>query len=130
MGSPEKVCVSHKANALCYNTVSFLPVRLIRAPVLKPRPRSQAGKPAGHLVFIWQTSSFRPVCRGRMYAARACSPYGNVFGFVYAVALFVGAAYMPPGRGVPSRGVPGKYGRFRRFVGRAFTPAEPYKINF
>ena len=53
MGSPETVSVSHKANALCYNTVSLLPVRLIRAPVLKPRPRSQAGKSAGYLVLIW-----------------------------------------------------------------------------
>ena len=44
MGSPETVSVPHKATALCYNTVSFLPVRLIRAPVLKPRPRSQAGR--------------------------------------------------------------------------------------
>ena len=59
MGSPETVYVSHKAKALCYNTVSYLPERLIRAPVLKPRPRSRAGKPAGWLVPIWQTSSFR-----------------------------------------------------------------------
>ena len=53
MGSPETVSVSHKAKALCYNTVSFLPVRLIRAPLLKPRPRSQAGQPAGWLLLIW-----------------------------------------------------------------------------
>jgi len=53
MGSPEAVSVSHKAKALCYNTVSFLAVRLIRAPFLKPRPRSQAGKSAGYLVLIW-----------------------------------------------------------------------------
>ena len=51
MGSPETVCVSHKANALCYNTVSFLPVRLIRAPVLKPRPHSQAGGSAANACF-------------------------------------------------------------------------------
>ena len=77
MGSPETVSVSHKANALCYNTVSLLPVRLIRAPVLKPRPRSRAGQPAGHLVIIWQTSSFRAVRRGRMHAARQrCAPRG------------------------------------------------------
>ncbi len=43
-GSPETVYVPHKAKALCYNTVSFLPERLIRAPVLKPRPRSRAGR--------------------------------------------------------------------------------------
>ena len=48
-GSPETVCVSHKAKALCYNTVSFLPVRLIRAPVLKPRPRSRAGRSAANI---------------------------------------------------------------------------------
>ena len=50
MGPPETVYVPHKAKALCYNTLSLLPARLIRAPVLKPRPRSQAGKPAGSLV--------------------------------------------------------------------------------
>ena len=49
MGSPETVYVPHKAKALCYNTVSFLPVRLIRAPVLKPRPRSQAGGSAANV---------------------------------------------------------------------------------
>ena len=49
MGSPETVYVSHKAKALCYNTVSLLPVRLIRAPVLKPRPRSQAGRSAANV---------------------------------------------------------------------------------
>ena len=78
-GSPETVSVPPKAKALCYNTVSLLPVRLIRAPVLKPRPHSQAGQPAGCLVPIWQTSSSRPVCRGRMHAARGRSPCGNVF---------------------------------------------------
>ena len=36
-----------------------------------------------------------------MYAARGRLLYGKVFGFVYAVPLFVGEAYMPPGRGVP-----------------------------
>ena len=29
----------------------YLPVRLIQAPVLKPRPRSQAGKPGGYRMF-------------------------------------------------------------------------------
>ena len=114
MGSPETVYVHHKAKALCYNTVSFLPVRLIRAPVLKPRPRSQAGQPAGCLVPIWQTSSSRAVRRGRIYAARGRLPCGNAFGFVYAVPLFVGEAYMPPGRGVLPCGVCGKIGRLPR----------------
>ena len=108
MGSPETVCVPHKAKALCYNTVSFLPERLIRAPVLKPRPRSQAGKPAGYRMPIWQTSSFRPVRRGRMVAARACLPRGNVFWFVYALGPCVGEAYMPPGRGALYAGFAGK----------------------
>ena len=48
-GSPETVYVPHKATALCYNTVSFLPARLIRAPVLKPRPRSRAGRSAANV---------------------------------------------------------------------------------
>ena len=39
-----------------------------------------------------------------MYAARGRLPRGNVFGFVYAAALFVGAAYMPPGRGARHAG--------------------------
>ena len=42
-----------------------------------------------------------------MYAARGRLLYGKVFGFVYAVPLFVGEAYMPPGRGVPRAGVTG-----------------------
>ena len=41
-----------------------------------------------------------------MYAARGRSPCGTVFGLVYAVALFVGEAYMPPGRGVRRAGFP------------------------
>ena len=105
---------------------SLLQYRFFPAGKAHPGSRSEtppafAGGQTGrmHLVPIWQTSSSRAVRRGRMYAARACSPYGNVFGFVYAVALFVGAADMPPGRGVPSRGVCGKSGRFPRFVGRA-----------
>ena len=80
MGSPETVYVSHKAKALCYNTVSFLPERLIRAPVLKPRPRSQAGRSAADACF-----AHVPVVAGR----------------------FVGAAYMRPGRGLRLRRVPG-----------------------
>ena len=43
-----------------------------------------------------------------MYAARGRLPRGNVFGFVYAVSLFVGAAYMPPGRGVLHAGFAGR----------------------
>ena len=52
MGSPETVYVSHKAKALCYNTVSLLPERLIRAPVLKPRPRSRAGGSAANVCLM------------------------------------------------------------------------------
>ena len=48
-----------------------------------------------------------------MVAACACLPHGNVFGFVYAIPLFVGEAYMPPGRGVPHAGFP---------VGWPFSP--------
>ena len=80
MGSPETVYVPHKAKALCYNTVSLLPVRLIRAPVLKPRPRSQAGG----------------------FAANVCLTHSPAVS-----SRFVGAAYMRPGRGAPPRGVPG-----------------------
>ena len=70
MGSPETVYVSHKATALCYNTVSLLPVRLIRAPVLKPRPRSQAGE----------------------YTADTCLTHSPA-----VPSRFVGAACMRPG---------------------------------
>ena len=80
MGSPETVSLSHKAKALCYNTLSFLPVRLIRAPVLKPRPRSQAGR---SMVNTRLTHS--PAVPGR----------------------FVGAACMQPGRGLPRAGFAG-----------------------
>ena len=44
--------------------------------------------------------------------------------FVYAVPLFVGEAYMPPGRGLPPRGVYGKYGRSPCSAGQ--TPYPPY----
>ena len=81
MGSPETVSVPHKATALCYNTVSSLPERLIRAPLLKPRPRSQAGGSAANVCL-----THLPAVPGR----------------------FVGAAYMPPGRGVPRAGFAGK----------------------
>ena len=80
-GSPETVSVPHKATALCYNTVSSLPERLIRAPLLKPRPRSQAGGSAANVCL-----THLPAVPGR----------------------FVGAAYMPPGRGVPRAGFAGK----------------------
>ena len=103
MGSPETVSVLHKAKALCYNTVSLLPVRLIRAPVLKPRPRSQAGKPADAWCLFGKhplpgrfvgAACMRPVnlppppvpgvidaipgvCRGGIYASRqGCAPRG------------------------------------------------------
>ena len=65
-----------------------------------------------------------------MHTARGRLPYDNTFGFAYAVALFVWEAYMPPGRGEWSRGVYGKIDRFPYPVGRAFTPAEPYKNYF
>ena len=80
MGSPETVYVPHKATALCYNTVSLLPVRLIRAPVLKPRPRSQAGGSAANVCL-----THSPAVSSR----------------------FVGAAYMRPGRGLRLHRVPG-----------------------
>ena len=93
----------------------YLPVRLIRAPVLKPRPRSQAGQPAGCLVPIWQTSSFRSVRRGRMYAARGCLRRCPAPGSCTRYRVFVGEAYRPCRISidtdgtvcVPTRGVPG-----------------------
>ena len=107
MGSPETVCVSHKAMALCYNTVSSLPVRLIRAPVLKPRPRSRAGMSAANTCF-----THSPTIPGRFGGATCMRPvpvcHTVTFFFVYAVPSFVGEAYMPPGRGLPSRKVCGK----------------------
>ena len=55
-----------------------------------------------------------------MHATRARSPCRNVFGFVYTIPLFVGEAYMPPGRGVPRAGFPGK---------PSVSPALPCKTN-
>ena len=69
MGSPETVCVPHKANALCYNTLSFLPERLIRAPVPKPRPRSQAGMSAAN-TFLTHS----PAVPGRSVGAACMRP--------------------------------------------------------
>ena len=71
MGSPETVSVPHKATALCYNTVSLLPVRLIRAPVLKPRPRSQAGRSAVNFCF-----TRLPIVPGRFVGAACMRPAG------------------------------------------------------
>ena len=95
MGSPETVSVPHKANALCYNTVSLLPVRLIRAPVLKPRPRSQAGRSA-------------------VTVCLACSPA--------VPGRFVGAACMRPVAVFDTRS--SRFvARFLRIVGRGLDPA-------
>ena len=80
MGSPETVYVSHKAKALCYNTVSFLPERLIRAPVLKPRPRSQAGRSAANACL-----THSPDVSGRFVGAACMRPVG-----VRPVATFLG----------------------------------------
>ena len=124
MGSPETVFVPPKAKALCYNTVSLLPARLIRAPVLKPRPRSQAGKTAGCLVPIWQTSSSRAVRRGRMYAARKPAAATRPRCHRRDTLVCRGGIYASR-QGCAPRGVCGIIGRIRRSVGRAFTPAEP-----
>ena len=67
-----------------------------------------------------RTDRTRSQCKNRVYCAFAS---WQRFWFVYAVALFVGEAYMPPGRGVLPRGGCGKHDRIRRIVGRAFTPA-------
>ena len=87
MGSPETVYVSHKAKALCYNTVSLLPVRLIRAPVLKPRPRSQAGRSVANACL---TRS--PDVSGRSVGAACMRPVG-----VRRMATFLGFVYAVPG---------------------------------
>ena len=86
MGSPETVSVSHKANALCYNTVSLLPVRLIRAPVLKPRPRSQAGMSAANTCF-----TRLPAVSGRFVGAACMRPVG-----VRLVATLLGSCTRYP----------------------------------
>ena len=118
MGSPETVYASHKAKALCYNTVSYLPVRLIRAPVLKPRPRSQAGRSAENVCF-----TRLPAVSGRSVGAACMRPVAvrlvATFFFVDAYISFVGAAYMPPGRGVRHAG----------FAGNTTVPALQCKIN-
>ena len=86
MGSPETVCVPHKANALCYNTLSFLPERLIRAPVPKPRPRSQAGMSAAN-TFLTHS----PAVPGRSVGAACMRPVD-----VCPVVTFLGSCTRLP----------------------------------
>ena len=106
MGSPETVSVSHKANALCYNTVSFLPARLIRAPVLKPRPRSQAGRSAANVYL----ARFPAVPGG--FVGAACMrpadvrPMETYLVRARAWSMRRGGIYAA-GRGERSRGIPG-----------------------
>ena len=50
----------------------------------------------------------------------------TVFGLCTRYRVFVGEAYMPPGRGAPSRGVCGETDRIPRFVGRGLDPALHY----
>ncbi len=66
---------------------------------------------------------FPPYCRGRMYAARARLPRGNVFGFVYAVPGVCRGGIYASRQGCALRGGCGMTARFRRFVGRAISPA-------
>ena len=123
-GSPETVCVPHKANALCYNTVSFLPERLIRAPVLKPRPRSQAGRSAAGICLIQL-----PAVSGRSVEAACMRPVGvrPVAPFLVRVrgTLICRGGIYAARQGCAPRGGCGKIDRFPYPVGRAFTPAEP-----
>ena len=129
MGSPETVCVSHKAKALCYNTLSFLPERLIRAPVLKPRPRSQAGRSAANICL-----TYLPVVPGRSVGA-ACMRPGDVrlaATFLVRVrgTLICRGGIYAARQGCAPRGGCGKIDRFPYPVGRAFTPAEPIIFLF
>ena len=96
---------------------------LIRAPVPKPPPAFAGGPVCGKRLPCPFACRSRSVRRGRMHAARGRLPDGDVFWSMYAVPLFVGEAYMPPGRGERSRGVCGEIDRSRYSVGRAFTPA-------
>ena len=52
--------------------------------------------------------------RGRMVAARGRLPCCRVLGLCTRYRVFVGEAYMPPGRGERSRGVCGEIDRSRR----------------
>ena len=69
--------------------------------------------------------------RGYRFAAgsrprRGRLPHGNILGSCTRYRVFVGEAYMPPGRGAPSRGGCGKIDRLPRFVGRGLGPAAHY----
>ena len=95
-----------------------------RAGVHARRTRSAANTCLAHL----------PVVPVRFVGAACMRPVGvrlmaTFFGLCTRYRVFVGAAYMPPGRGERPRGVCGKTSRFPRFVGRGFTPAAPI-INF
>ena len=108
---------------------SLLQYRLFPAGTAHPGSRSEtppafAGGPVcGKRLPCPFACRSRSVRRGRMHAARGRLPDGDVFWSMYAVPLFVGEAYMPPGRGERSRGVCGEIDRSRYSVGRAFTPA-------
>ena len=68
----------------------------------------------------------RPVCRAGSRPRRGRLPHGNILGSCTRYRVFVGEAYMPPGRGSPSRGGCGKIDRLPRFVGRGLGPAAHY----
>ena len=128
MGSPETVCVPHKAKALCYNTVSFLPERLIRAPVLTPRPRSQAGMSAANTCF-----ARLPVVAGRFVGAAwmrpANLPPPPAPGIIDAIPGVCRGGIYASRQGCALRGVCGETGRLPRFVWRGQDPALQGKGN-
>ena len=93
---------------------SLLQYRFFPAGKAHPGSRSEtppafAGGPAcGRLLLYPFTYRSRSVRRGRMHAARGRLAYGNVFGSCTRSRMFVGEAYMPPGRGLRRAGFAGK----------------------
>ena len=102
----------------------FLPERLIRAPVLKPRPRSQEGGSAEN-VYLARL----PAVPGRFVGAACMRPVNlpppPVPGIIDAIPSVCRGGIYASRQGCSTRGGCGKHDRIRRIVGRAFTPAEP-----
>ena len=121
----EGLCLQPGQVRNIYAKLSLHPARLIRAPVLKPRPRSRAGRSAANIFF-----THLPVVPGRFVGA-ACMrlvgvcPTMPFLGHDGVWSMRRGGIHAAR-QGCPLRGVPEKTDRFRRFVGRAISPAEPY----
>ena len=109
---------------------SLLQYRFFPAGKAHPGSRSEtppafAGGPVcGKRLLYPLACCLRPVCRGRMHAARSRLPCCNVFLRRRVYLIRRGGIHAARQRCAP-RGVCWETNRFRRFVGRAISPAAP-----